>query len=127
MTNFALCGDEVRTVARSATRGKGESCLINVLTVSCACNAVDGAGPTAGIAGPAADITVPAAGIAGPAVGRDGAAVGRDGHAVGRDGPALGRDGPSVGRDGPALGVVYRQGVITRDRSPIFPMLNQPQ
>ena len=80
MANFALCGDDVRTVALSTTRdlargreifGKGESCLINSLTVSCAC----------------------------PALGRDGPAVGRDDPVVGRDDPVVGRNGPAVGRD----------------------------
>ena len=85
MTNFALCCDDVRTVALSTTRdlargreifGKGESCLINSLTVSCAC----------------------------PAVGRDGPAVGRDAPAVGRDDPAVIRGGPAVGGADPEVG-----------------------
>ena len=121
MANFALCGDDVSTVAHSATRdlacgreifGKGESCLINSLTVSCACPEVDGAdvavggaGPAAGIAGPAVgldgpevDGSGPAAGIAGPAVGRDGPEVDGSGPAAGIAGPAVGRDGPESGR-----------------------------
>ena len=62
MTNFALCGDDVSTVAHSATRdlargreifGKGESSRINSLTVSCACPEVGRDGPTMGRDGPA--------------------------------------------------------------------------
>ena len=85
MTNYALCGDDVRTVAHSATRdlacgreiiGKGESCLINSLTVSCAC-------PAVGRDDPEVDVAGPAAGIACPAVGRDGPAVDGAGCSVG--------------------------------------------
>ena len=113
MTNFALCGDDVSTVAHSATRdlargreilGKGESSRINSLTVSCACPEVGRDGPAVGGANAAVGGADPEVGGANPEVGGADPAVGGADVAVGGADPEVGGADVAVGGADPEVG-----------------------
>ena len=113
MTNFAMCGDDVSTVADSATRdlargreifGKGESSRINSLTVSCACPEVGRDGPEVGCADPEVGCADPEVGCADPGVGGVDLEVGGANPEVGGADPAVGGADVAVGGADVAVG-----------------------